>query len=45
MQNYKVTFTVYIEAENAQLAEEQAVEFVSEEDVTFVCDINTELVV
>ena len=44
MQQYKVTFTVFVEAENAQLAEEQAIEFVSEEDVTFVCDINTEIV-
>lgn len=44
MHNYKVTFTVFVEAENAQLAEEQAIEFVSEEDITFVCDINTEIV-
>lgn len=45
MNEYKVTFTVYIEAEDAASAEQQAVEFVSEEDVAFVCDINTELVV
>ena len=44
MQQYKVTFTVFVEAADAQLAEEQAIEFVSEEDVTFVCDINTEIV-
>lgn len=44
MQQYKVTFTVFVEAEDAQLAEEQAIEFVSEEDITFVCDINTEIV-
>ena len=45
MNEYKVTFTVYVEAADAAQAEEQAVEFVSEEDVTFVCDISTELVV
>lgn len=45
MNEYKITFTVYIEAEDAQSAEEQAVEFVSEEDITFVADISTELVV
>lgn len=45
MNEYKITFTVYIEAENAQDAEEQAIEFVSEEDITFVADISTELVV
>ena len=44
MNEYKVTFTVFVEAEDAQLAEEQAIEFVSEEDITFVCDINTEIV-
>ena len=43
MQNYKVTFTVYIEAEDAEQAQEQAVEFASEEDLTFIADINTEL--
>lgn len=43
MQQYKVTFTVYVEDTDAQSAEQQAIEFVSEEDVTFVCDISTEL--
>jgi hypothetical protein len=44
MHQWKVTFTVYVEAENAELAEEQAIEFASEEDLTFVADINTEIV-
>lgn len=43
MQSYKVTFTVYVEAEDAEQAQEQAVEFASEEDLTFIADINTEL--
>jgi len=44
MQSYKVTFTVYVEAEDAEQAQEQAVEFASEEDLTFIADINTEIV-
>jgi hypothetical protein len=44
MHQWKVTFTVYVEAENAELAEEQAIEFASEEDLTFIADINTEIV-
>lgn len=44
MNEYKVTFTVYVEAENAQRAEEQAIEFASEEDLAFVADISTEIV-
>ncbi len=43
MQQWKVTFTVYVEAENAELAEEQAIEFASEEDLTFIATINTEI--
>ena len=43
MHSYRVTFTVYVEAEDAQSAEEQAIEFVSEEDLTFIADINTEI--
>lgn len=43
MQSYKVTFTVYVEAEDAEQAQEQAIEFASEEDLTFIADINTEL--
>jgi hypothetical protein len=43
MQSYKVTFTVYVEAEDAEDAQEQAIEFASEEDLTFIADINTEV--
>jgi hypothetical protein len=43
MQQYKVTFTVYVEAESAEQAEEQAIEFASEEDLTFIAAINTEI--
>lgn len=44
MQSYKVTFTVYVEAADAESAQEQAIEFASEEDLTFIADINTEIV-
>lgn len=43
MQSYRVTFTVYVEAEDAEQAQEQAIEFASEEDLTFIADINTEI--
>jgi len=43
MQQYKVTFTVYVEAESADAAEEQAIEFASEEDLAFIAQISTEI--
>lgn len=43
MPSYRVTFTVYVEAEDAESAQEQAIEFASEEDLTFIADINTEI--